>query len=160
MAGDVTVTVVGNLTDDPELRYTPSGMAVAKFRVASTPRYMDLQSGEWKDRDPLFLNCTLWRQPAENLAESLIRGNRVIVVGKLRQRSYQTREGEKRTVIELDVDEVGPSLRYAAATVQKMQRTGFADRSAPAGHDDPWASATPASTAQSSGGFGDDQPPF
>jgi single-strand DNA-binding protein len=124
MAGDTTITVIGNLTDDPELRFTPSGAAVAKFRVASTPRFMDRQSGEWKDGEPLFLACTVWRQAAENVAESLQRGARVIVSGRLRQRSYETREGEKRTVIELEVDEVGPSLRYATAKVQKMQRSG------------------------------------
>jgi single-strand DNA-binding protein len=124
MAGDTTITVIGNLTDDPELRFTPSGAAVAKFRVASTPRFMDKQSGEWKDGEPLFLACTVWRQAAENVAESLQRGARVIVSGRLRQRSYETREGEKRTVIELEVDEVGPSLRYATAKVQKMQRSG------------------------------------
>ena len=124
MAGDTTITVIGNLTDDPELRFTPSGAAVAKFRVASTPRFMDRQSGEWKDGEALFLACTVWRQAAENVAESLQRGARVIVSGRLRQRSYETREGEKRTVIELEVDEVGPSLRYATAKVQKMQRSG------------------------------------
>lgn len=117
------ITVIGNLTDDPELRFTPSGDALAKFRVASTPRYFDRASGEWKDGEPLFLNCTIWRQPAENVAESLKRGTRVIVTGRLRQRSYETGEGEKRTVIELDTDEVGPSLRYAQTTVRKMTRT-------------------------------------
>jgi single-strand DNA-binding protein len=124
MAGDTTITVIGNLTDDPELRFTPSGAAVAKFRVASTPRFMDKASGEWKDGEPLFLACTVWRQAAENVAESLQRGARVIVSGRLRQRSYETREGEKRTVIELEVDEIGPSLRYATAKVQKMSRSG------------------------------------
>ena len=124
MAGDTTITVIGNLTDDPELRFTPSGAAVAKFRVASTPRFMDKASGEWKDGEPLFLSCTVWRQAAENVAESLQRGARVIVSGRLRQRSYETREGEKRTVIELEVDEIGPSLRYATAKVQKMSRSG------------------------------------
>src|SRR2546421_12794843 len=124
MAGDTTITVIGNLTDDPELRFTPSGAAVAKFRVASTPRTMDRASGEWKDGEPLFLSCTVWRQAAENLAESLTRGARVIVTGRLRQRSYETKEGEKRTVMELEVDEVGPSLRYATAKVTKAQRGG------------------------------------
>src|SRR5689334_8779186 len=123
-AGDTNITVIGNLTDDPELRFTPSGAAVAKFRVASTPRYMDRTTNEWKDGDPLFLSCTVWRQAAENVAESLQRGARVIVQGRLRQRSYETREGEKRTVVELEVDEIGPSLRYATAKVQKMQRSG------------------------------------
>jgi single-strand DNA-binding protein len=124
MAGDTTITVIGNLTDDPELKFTSSGVAVAKFRLASTPRFMDKASGEWKDGDPLFLACTIWRQAAENVAESLQRGARVVVVGRLRQRSYETQQGEKRTVVELEVDEVGPSLRYATAKVQKMQRSG------------------------------------
>src|SRR5688572_323907 len=123
-AGDVNITVVGNLTDDPELRFTPSGAAVARFRVASTPRFLDRQSNEWKDGEPLFLQCQVWRQAAENVAESLHRGARVIVTGRLRQRSYETKEGEKRTVLELEVDEVGPSLRYATAKVQKMARSG------------------------------------
>src|SRR5947208_5746396 len=124
MAGETTITVVGNLTDDPELRFTPSGAAVAKFRIASTPRTLDRASGEWKDGEPLFLACSVWRQAAENVAESLQRGSRVIVQGRLRQRSYETREGEKRTVIELEVDEIGPSLRYATAKVTKAQRSG------------------------------------
>jgi single-strand DNA-binding protein len=124
MAGDTTITVIGNLTDDPELKFTSSGVAVAKFRIASTPRFMDRQSGEWKDGEPLFLACNIWRQGAENVAESLQRGARVVVVGRLRQRSYETQQGEKRTVFELEVDEVGPSLRYATAKVQKMQRSG------------------------------------
>lgn len=124
MAGETTITVIGNLTDDPELKFTSSGVAVAKFRVASTPRTMDRASGEWKDGEPLFLACTVWRQAAENAAESLQRGARVVVVGRLRQRSYETQQGEKRTVVELEVDEVGPSLRYATAKVQKMQRSG------------------------------------
>src|SRR5882757_3869423 len=123
MAGETTITVVANLTDDPELRFTPSGAAVAKFRVASTPRTLDRASGEWKDGEPLFLSCNIWRQAAENVAESLQRGARVIVSGRLRQRSYETREGEKRTVMELEVDEIGPSLKYATAKVQKMQRS-------------------------------------
>src|SRR4026209_2329710 len=123
MAGETVITVVGNLTDDPELRFTPSGAAVAKFRVASTPRFMDKQTNEWKDGEPLFLACNIWRQAAENVAESLQRGARVIVTGRLRQRSYETREGEKRTVMELEVDEIGPSLRYATAKVQKMSRS-------------------------------------
>ena len=122
-AGDVTITVIGNLTDDPELRFTPSGAAVAKFRVASTPRFLDKQTNEWKDGEPLFLTCNVWRQAAENVAESLQRGARVIVSGRLRQRSYETREGEKRTVMELEVDEIGPSLKYATAKVQKMSRS-------------------------------------
>src|SRR5215471_8785626 len=123
-AGDVTITVVGNLTNDPELRFTPSGAAVASFTVASTPRYLDKNTNEWKDGDALFLRCSVWRQAAENIAESLTRGARVIVTGRLRQRSYETKEGEKRTVVELEVDEVGPSLRYATAKVTKAQRGG------------------------------------
>jgi single-strand DNA-binding protein len=179
MAGDTTITIIGNLTDDPELRFTPSGAAVAKFRVASTPRFMDRQTNEWKDGEPLFLACTVWRQAAENVAESLQRGARVIVSGRLKQRSYETREGEKRTVMELEVDEVGPSLRYATAKVQKMQRTnggtggGFgASGSTPAGNgggaaaggggyaDDPWASGSPATAGGAKAGDFNDEPPF
>jgi single-strand DNA-binding protein len=149
-AGDTTITVIGNLTDDPELRFVPSGAAVAKFRLASTPRFMDRESGQWKDGDPLFLACTVWRQAAENVAESLTRGTRVIVTGRLRQRSYETREGEKRTVIELEVDEVGPSLRFATAKVQRMSRTRAGtggDGFTPADVEDPWGTATPARPA-------------
>src|SRR5215510_4665058 len=148
-AGDVTITVIGNLTDDPELRFTPSGAAVAKFRVASTPRFLDRQTNEWKDGEPLFLQCNAWRQMAENVAESLQRGARVIVTGRLRQRTYETREGEKRTVYELEVDEIGPSLRYATAKVQKMARSsgggfGSGGGSGSSGSfEDPWASAAP-----------------
>ncbi|MDG4816247.1 single-stranded DNA-binding protein [Micromonospora harpali] len=170
MAGDTTITVIGNLTDDPELRFTPSGAAVAKFRVASTPRFMDKASGEWKDGEPLFLACTVWRQAAEHVAESLQRGARVIVSGRLRQRSYETREGEKRTVIELEVDEIGPSLRYATAKVQKMSRSGGGGFGGGGGgnqgggggnFDDPWASAAPApSRGGSGGGNFDEEPPF
>jgi len=167
MAGDTTITVIGNLTDDPELRFTPSGAAVAKFRVASTPRFMDKTSGEWKDGEPLFLSCTVWRQAAENVAESLQRGARVIVSGRLRQRSYETKEGEKRTVIELEVDEIGPSLRYATAKVQKMSRSsggGFGSGGGGGqggGYDDPWASAAPAPAgAAKAGNSFDDEPPF
>ena len=179
MAGDTVITVIGNLTDDPELRFTPSGAAVAKFRVASTPRFMDRTTNEWKDGEPLFLSCTVWRQAAENVAESLQRGARVIVSGRLRQRSYETREGEKRTVIELEVDEIGPSLRYATAKVQKMSRSGggggggFGASGGGGGggqggggnFDDPWATAVPAGggSGNSSGGSGgnfDDEPPF
>jgi single-strand DNA-binding protein len=172
MAGDTTITVIGNLTDDPELRFTPSGAAVAKFRVASTPRFMDKASGEWKDGEPLFLACTVWRQAAEHVAESLQRGARVIVSGRLRQRSYETREGEKRTVIELEVDEIGPSLRYATAKVQKMSRSGGGGGGFGGGggggqgggggnFDDPWASAAPApSRGGSGGGNFDEEPPF
>lgn len=163
MAGDTIITVIGNLTDDPELRFTPSGAAVAKFRVASTPRFFDKSSSEWKDGEPLFLSCTVWRQAAEHVAESLQRGTRVIVSGRLRQRSYETREGEKRTVIELEVDEIGPSLRYATAKVQKMSRSGGGGGGQGGGgnFDDPWASASPApSRGGSGGGNFDEEPPF
>jgi single-strand DNA-binding protein len=122
MAGETVITIVGNLVDDPELRFTPSGAAVANFRIASTPRTFDKQSGEWRDGDSLFLSCSVWRQAAENVAESLQRGMKVIVQGRLKQRSYETREGEKRTVFEIDVDEVGPSLRNATAKVTKTVR--------------------------------------
>ena len=160
MAGDTTITVVGNLTADPELRFTPSGAAVANFTVASTPRIYDRQTGEWKDGEALFLRCNIWRQAAENVAESLTRGARVIVNGRLKQRSFETREGEKRTVVELDVDEIGPSLRYATAKVNKVNRGGGgggfgSGSSSPAPQDDPWGSAPPAG----GGGFSD-EPPF
>ncbi len=177
MAGDTTITVVGNLTADPELRFTPSGAAVANFTVASTPRIYDRQSGEWKDGEALFLRCNIWREAAENVAESLTRGSRVIVTGRLKQRSFETREGEKRTVFEVEVDEIGPSLKYATAKVNKASRGGGgggfgggAPGGAPRGgggggggggaeaqtHDDPWGSAP------ASGSFGgsDDEPPF
>jgi single-strand DNA-binding protein len=189
MAGETTITVVGNLTDDPELRFTPSGAAVAKFRIASTPRTLDRQSGEWKDGEPLFLACNIWRDAAEHVAESLQRGARVIVQGRLRQRSYETREGEKRTVYELEVDEIGPSLRYATAKVQRMNRSGggsgggFGASNGGGGgsrpssggggggggnFDDPWATSAPASSSRSAGGNAagggnssfDDEPPF
>ncbi|MGH3646338.1 MAG: single-stranded DNA-binding protein [Micromonosporaceae bacterium] len=180
MAGDTVITVVGNLVDDPELRFTSSGAAVAKFRVASTPRFLDKQSGEWKDGDALFLTCNVWRQAAENVAESLTRGTRVVVQGRLKQRSYETREGEKRTVYELEVDEVGPSLRYATAKVQRMSRSsgggggfgasgggGGSNSGGGLGADDPWANAAPArSGGGSQGGQGgqaggyDEEPPF
>jgi len=172
-AGDTTITVVGNLTADPELRFTPSGAAVANFTVASTPRIYDRQSGEWKDGEALFLRCNIWREAAENVAESLTRGSRVIVTGRLKQRSFETREGEKRTVVEVEVDEVGPSLRYATAKVNKASRNGGGgggfgsgggggSRPAAGGGggnapaDDPWGSAP------ASGSFGgaDDEPPF
>ena len=176
MAGETTITVIGNLTDDPELRFTPSGAAVAKFRIASTPRTLDRASGEWKDGEPLFLACSVWRQVAENVAESLHRGSRVIVSGRLRQRTYETREGEKRTVMELEVDEIGPSLRYATAKVQKMSRSGGGGGGFGSGGggnssgggapsqgggyaDDPWATSVPAG-GNSGGGQFDDEPPF
>jgi single-strand DNA-binding protein len=167
MAGETIITVVGNLTADPELRFTPSGAAVASFTVASTPRTFDRQTNEWKDGEALFLRCSIWRQAAENVAESLTRGMRVVVQGRLQQRSYETREGEKRTVIEMQVDEVGPSLRYATAKVNRTQRGssgGFGSESGSSGGspsggfapaDDPWASSGPAA----SGGFSD-EPPF
>ncbi|MQA93084.1 MAG: single-stranded DNA-binding protein [Streptosporangiales bacterium] len=178
MAGDTQITLVGNLVDDPELRFTPSGQAVAKFRVASTPRFLDRQSGEWKDGEALFLTCNVWRQAAENVAETLQRGMRVIVQGRLRQRSYETKDGERRTVYEIEVDEVGPSLRSATAKVNKTQRAGGGGGGgfggggqgggAPA--DDPWASAAPSSGGGfgggggggGGGGFGgaSDDPPF
>ncbi|MGH3622573.1 MAG: single-stranded DNA-binding protein [Sciscionella sp.] len=173
MAGETVITVVGNLTADPELRFTPSGAAVANFTVASTPRTFDRNSGEWKDGEALFLRCNIWRQAAENVAETLTRGMRVVVQGRLRQRSFETKEGENRTVVELEADEVGPSLRYATAKVNKVSRgssSGFGGSSgglgggsgAPGGGsapaDDPWGSAPPAG----SGGSGDfsKDPPF
>jgi single-strand DNA-binding protein len=164
-AGDTVITLVGNLVDDPELRFTPSGAAVAKFRIASTPRYMDRQTNEWKDGESLFLTCNVWRQAAENVAESLQRGTRVIVQGRLKQRSYETREGEKRTVYEVEVDEVGPSLRNATAKVTKASRGGGGGGGSFGGGDDPWASATPAAsggTGNDSWGAGNtsDEPPF
>ena len=149
MAGETVITVVGNLVDDPELRFTPSGAAVANFRIGSTPRTLDKQTNEWKDGDALFLSCSVWRQAAENVAESLQKGMRVVVQGRLKQRQYETREGEKRTVVELDVDEVGPSLKYATAKVARTTRQGggggYSGGGASGGGDDPWASAAPAS---------------
>ncbi len=143
MAGETPITVVGNLTADPELRFTPSGAAVANFTVASTPRTFDKQTNEWKDGEALFLNCSVWRQAAENAAESLTRGMRVIVSGRLKARSYETREGEKRTVFEIDVDEVGPSLKYATAKVTKTTRSGGGGGGGgfSGGGDDPWAAS-------------------
>jgi single-strand DNA-binding protein len=170
-AGDTVITLVGNLVDDPELRFTPSGAAVAKFRIASTPRFLDKQTNEWKDGESLFLSCNVWRQAAENVAESLQRGMRVIVQGRLKQRSYETKEGEKRTVYEVEVDEVGPSLKSATAKVVKTQRGGGAGGfgGGAAADNDPWASAAPApAPAGNSGGGGggwnapgaSDEPPF
>jgi single-strand DNA-binding protein len=163
-AGDTTITIVGNLVNDPELRFTPNGQAVAMFRVASTPRYFDKQANEWKDGDSLFLTVNVWRQQAENVAESLIRGMRVIVQGRLKQRSYETREGEKRTVYEIEADDVGPSLKSATAKVTKAQRQQGGSRDTYGGQDtrrqggqsqpqdDPWATG---------GGPSDDSaPPF
>ncbi len=178
MSGETVITVIGNLTGDPELRFTPSGAAVANFTVASTPRTFDRQSNEWKDGDTLFLRCSIWREAAESVAESLTKGTRVIVTGRLVQRSYETREGEKRTVYELQVDEVGPSLRYATAKVTRTQRSGGGGGGFGGGggggfngggnsgggsgggggsqQDDPWATPT-----GGSGGAGySDEPPF
>ncbi|MEU3028935.1 single-stranded DNA-binding protein [Streptomyces incarnatus] len=180
MAGETVITVIGNLVDDPELRFTPSGAAVAKFRIASTPRTFDRQTNEWKDGESLFLTCSVWRQAAENVAESLQRGMRVLVQGRLKQRSYEDREGVKRTVYELDVDEVGPSLRNATAKVTKT--SGGAGRGGQGGYgggsgggqggggwgggsgggqqgggapaDDPWATGAPAGGNQGGGGWG------
>lgn len=165
MAGDTVITVVGNLVADPELRFTPSGAAVANFTVASTPRSFDKNTNEWKDGEALFLRCTVWRQAAENVAESLQRGTAVIVQGRLKQRSYETKEGEKRTSYELDVEEVGPSLRWATAKVTKASRQqsdsgystgggGQQQRRQPA-QDDPWAAGS-----SSTGGGWDSEPPF
>ncbi len=175
-AGDTQITIAGNLVDDPELRFTPSGQPVAKFRVASTPRFLDKNTNEWKDGDSLFLTCNVWRQAAENVAESLTRGMRVLVSGRLRQRSYETKEGEKRTVYEVEVDDVGPSLKNASAKVNRVARSGAGDggygggqRSSGGrpsggqssggqggygggGEPDPWASDSP-------GGYSD-EPPF
>jgi single-strand DNA-binding protein len=180
-AGDTQLTVVGNLVNDPELRFTPAGQPVATFRIASTPRFLDKTSNEWKDGDSLFLTCNVWRQAAENVAESLQRGMRVIVSGRLKQRSYETKEGEKRTVYEVEVDDVGPSLRNASAKVNKVARSGApgggggfngggggggggfngggqggGGRSSGGGQEaDPWAS-----DAAGSGGGYSDEPPF
>ncbi|MGH8961022.1 MAG: single-stranded DNA-binding protein [Jatrophihabitantaceae bacterium] len=171
MAGDTVITVIGNLTADPELRFTASGAAVASFTIASTPRSFDKNTNEWKDGEALFLRCSLWRQAAENAAESLTRGMRVIAQGRLQQRSFETREGEKRTVIELQVEEIGPSLKYASAKVNRTTRgsstgSGFGSSGSDGGTgsptgggtqpDDPWGSAAPASGG---GGFSD-EPPF
>ncbi|MES9520168.1 single-stranded DNA-binding protein [Streptomyces capoamus] len=180
MAGETVITVIGNLVDDPELRFTPSGAAVAKFRVASTPRTFDRQTNEWKDGESLFLTCSVWRQAAENVAESLQRGMRVIVQGRLKQRSYEDREGVKRTVYELDVEEVGPSLRNATAKVTKTAGggrggqggygggggqggqggggwgagSGGGQQGGGAPADDPWATGAPAGGNQGGGGWG------
>jgi single-strand DNA-binding protein len=166
MAGDTVITVIGNLTSDPELRWTPSGAAVANFTIASTPRTLDRETQEWKDGEALFLRCSVWREAAENVAESLTRGSRVMAQGRLKQRSFETKEGDKRTVVELEVDEIGPSLRYATATVSRAARsghgagresgggTGSGDDRAATGRGsspDPWA--TPA-------GVTSEEPPF
>lgn len=164
MAGETVITIIGNLTSDPELRFTSSGAAVANFTVASTPRTFDRQSNEFKDGETLFMRCSIWRDAAENCAESLTRGTRVIVTGRLKSRSYETKEGEKRTVVEMDVDEVGPSLRYATAKVNKTQRGsgggGFGGGGGggygggQGSNDDPWASGSGAGSGSGSGGPG------
>ncbi|WP_295660609.1 single-stranded DNA-binding protein [uncultured Nocardioides sp.] len=172
MAGETVITVVGNLVDDPELRFTPSGAAVANFRIASTPRTFDRQSNEWKDGDALFLSCSIWRQAAENVAESLQKGMRVVVQGRLKSRQYETREGEKRTVMEIDVDEVGPSLKYATAKVTRTTRQGGGEGGYSGGGfsggggggggqggagnaHDPWATPAPqGGSGGAGGGFG------
>ena len=179
-AGDTVITIIGNLTQDPELRFTPSGAAVANFTVASTPRTFDRQSNEWKDGETLFMRCSVWREAAENVAESLVRGSRVIVSGRLKSRSFETKEGEKRTVMELEVDEVGPSLRYATAKVNKTQRGGGGGggwntgggNSGGGDNNDPWATGgsgqqAPAQSAPAGGNQGGwstgpsyDEPPF
>ena len=156
MAADNHTTIVGNLVDDPELRFTPSGAAVAKFRVASTPRVFNRETNEWKDGEALFLTCSVWRQAAENVAESLQRGTRVIVQGRLKQRSYEDREGVKRTVYELDVDEVGASLTYATAAVTK--KTGGGQQQGGGDSSDPWAGAKPTNGQQQGGGWGSTPP--
>ncbi|MFG3110556.1 single-stranded DNA-binding protein [Streptomyces tendae] len=155
MAGETVITVVGNLVDDPELRFTPGGAAVAKFRIASTPRTFDRETNQWKDGDALFLTCSVWRQAAEHVAESLQRGHRVIVQGRLKQRSYEDREGVKRTVYELDVDEVGPSLTFATTKVTKASGGGSRGDTATT---DPWAGAKPAGGQQQGSGWGNQQP--
>jgi len=153
-AGDTQITIAGNLVDDPELRFTPAGQPVARFRVASTPRFRDNSTGEWKDGDSLFLTCNVWRQAAENVAESLQRGMRVIVSGRLRQRSYETKEGEKRTVYEVEVDDVGPSLRNASAKVNRVARSGSGDGGYGGGQRGSGGSGGRSSGGQGSGGGG------
>jgi single-strand DNA-binding protein len=159
MAGETVITVVGNLVDDPELRFTPSGAAVANFRIASTPRTFDRQTNEWKDGEALFLSCSVWRQAAENVAESLQRGMRVVVQGRLKARTFETREGERRTVFEIDVDEVGPSLKYATAKVTKTTRSGGGQGggSYGGGGDDPWAQGGSQGGSQGGGSWGGQQ---
>ncbi|WP_371646461.1 single-stranded DNA-binding protein [Streptomyces mirabilis] len=153
MAGETVITVVGNLVDDPELRFTPAGVAVAKFRIASTPRVFDKQTNEWKDGESLFLTCSVWRQAAENVAESLTRGTRVIVQGRLKQRSYEDKEQVKRTVYEIDVDEVGPTLARATAKVAKNPSGGGRQAGASNDAGDPWAGTKPANGQQQGGGW-------
>jgi single-strand DNA-binding protein len=158
MAGETVITVVGNLVDDPELRFTPSGAAVANFRIASTPRTFNRQTNEWEDGEALFLSCSVWRQAAENVAESLTRGMRVVVQGRLKARSYETREGEKRTVFEIEVEEVGPSLKFATAKVTRATRGGggggYSGGGQQGGGDDPWATPAGGQQAPASAGQG------
>ncbi|MCL2782740.1 MAG: single-stranded DNA-binding protein [Propionibacteriaceae bacterium] len=163
MAGETAITLIGNLTADPELRFTPSGAAVANFTVASTPRTFDRQTGEWKDGEAMFINCAAWRNLAENVAESLTKGSRVIVTGRLRSRSYEGREGERRTVFEIDVDEIGPSLRYATAKLTRATSTGGGSwqgggQSAPAAND--WSTPAPAPENDPWANAQSDEPPF
>ncbi|MFG2855677.1 single-stranded DNA-binding protein [Streptomyces mirabilis] len=171
MSGETVITIVGNLVDDPELRFTPAGAAVAKFRIASTPRRFNKTTNEWEDGDSLFLTCSVWRQAAENVAESLARGTRVIVQGRLKQRSYEDKEQVKRTVYEIDVDEVGPTLARATAKVTKNPSGASSVPANGAGASDPWAGAKPANGQQQGGGWSTtppaqqpaghpDQPPF
>lgn len=176
MAGETIITVIGNLTGDPELRFTPSGSAVANFTIASTPRTFDRTSNDWKDGETLFLRCSVWREAAENVAETLTKGTRVIVEGRLKSRSYETKEGEKRTVMELEVDEIGPSLRYASAKVTRTQRSGGGNqgggynnqqqqgRGQQAPQDDPWGAPVGANAGGNSQGWGNgpdsNDPPF
>jgi single-strand DNA-binding protein len=180
MSGETVITLIGNLTNDPELRFTPSGAAVANFTVASTPRTFDRQSNEWKDGETLFMRCAIWREAAENVAESLTRGTRVVVVGRLQSRTFDTKEGEKRTVIEMQVDEVGPSLRYATAKVQKTSRgnggggnsgggdwggnsSGGGQQARQSNNSDPWATGPSNPGNSGGGGWGgasNDDPPF
>ena len=159
-AGDTQITIAGNLVDDPELRFTPAGQPVARFRVASTPRFRDNSTGEWKDGDSLFLTCNVWRQAAENVAESLTRGMRVLVSGRLRQRSYETKEGEKRTVYEVEVDDVGPALRNASAKVNRVARSGSPDGGYGGGQRASGGSGGRSSGGQGSGGGGGDADPW
>ncbi len=167
MAGDTTITIIGNLTADPELRFTTSGAAVANFTVASTPRTFNRATNEWEDGEALFLRCTIWKQAAENVAESLTRGARVVVQGRLQQRSFQTKEGEKRTVMELTVDEIGPSLRYATAEITKNAKNAaskadpdLATSTGAAPADDPWGAAEERELVGATAGGVSDEPPF
>lgn len=165
MAGETQIVIVGNLTADPELRFTPAGHGVSNFTVAATPRTFDKQTNEWRDGDALFMRCNIWRQPAENVVETLTKGMRVIVTGRLRQRSFETREGEKRTVVELEVDEVGPSLKFATAKVNKATRASEGGGQSSqwrnsGGEDDPWGDAPAAPASRQQRPSDDDEPPF